>query len=106
MAYFETLKQNYRNDYLTKQPHKQAVIKNALVDGIVTILPNSNNRAIIIRNSDGVYLQSYDTLILHVDNKGKVHKLWNEYSKTTLNHINDFLRPMGYSFNKKQWLDF
>ena len=105
--YFESLQTNFCNDYLTKSPRKAEVIKNARVAGNVAILPNSNNRALVIDSGNVVYLQSYDTLIISVDKtSGEIRKLWNGYSKTTLKHINDFLIPFGRSFNKKGWENF
>ena len=105
MYYYESLKNNYGNDYLTEQPKKQAVLQNAEIDGIVKILPNSNNRAVTIETKDKIFLQSYDTVILSIDKESKtIDKFWNDYSVTTLKHINDFLQPYGKKFNKKAWL--
>lgn len=107
MAYFESLKDDYRHDYLTKSPRKSEVLKNAAVAGSVSILPNSNNRALVIETEAERILQSYDTLICSVDKEtGKVKKLWSGYSVTTLKHINDFLSAYGFRFNKKEWLNF
>lgn len=104
--YFDSIS-HYANGYLTETPKKQAVIMNAKIDGRVCILPNSNNRAVTIDDGTTLFLQSYDTLILSIDTfTGKVTKLWDGYSVTTLKHINEFLQGFGLSFNKKSWLEF
>ena len=107
MGYFETLKTYEYGDYLSRQPRKVEALENANAEGIAVILPNSNNRALMIENENHVYLQSYDTLIIDVDKiKGTVNKLWGGYSVTTLKHINIFMRRYGMGFDKKSWLDF
>lgn len=105
--YFESLKNNPYNETLTTQPRKKEVLNNANINGRVSILPNSNNRAIIIDDGEKLFLQSYDTLILSVDTfTGDIKKLWDGYSVTTLKHVNEFLRAFGLSFNKKAWETF
>lgn len=94
----------YGAEYLNTQPTKRNALDSASIDGKVTILPNSNNRAITIETDKDVYLQSYDTLILRKNKKtGKIDKLWDEYTKTTLKHINEFL---GTNMGKAQWLAY
>lgn len=105
--YFESLKSYQYNEYLTMNPRKKEVLENANIDGRVVILPDSNNRAVTIDDGTKIYLQSYDTLILSVDTlTGEIKKLWDGYSVTTLKHINEFLKPFGFRFNKKEWLNF
>lgn len=107
MSYFESLQTNIYNDYLMKSPKKSAVLKNAKIEGAAAILPESHNRALIITTDNAVYLQSYDTLILSIDNAGNIKKLWNEYSQTTLKHINSFMALFHLeTFNKKSWLSY
>ena len=103
--YFESLKQDYRTDYLSSTPHKQDVLDNAQRDGNVSILPNSNNRAIVIEDANKTYLQSYDTLILVTDKETQeTVKLWGGYSVTTMKHINEYLRSISRNaLNKKEW---
>lgn len=104
MLYYESIK-GWRNDYLMENPKKEAVLQNAKVNGMVNILPNSNNRAVTIETNEKIFLQSYDTVILSVDKEtGKIEKFWDGYSVTTMKHINDFLSPYGKKFNKKAWL--
>ena len=105
MGYFESLKQNYRNDYLTESPRKREVLDNARKEGNVSILPNSNNRAVVIDAPETVYLQSYDTLILATDKaSGDTIKLWDGYTATTMKHINEYLCGRGHRMmGKKDW---
>ena len=93
--YFANLNYKWRSraGYLIEQPTKREVLKNGNIDGKTALLPGSNNRAITIHNGNYIYLQSYDTIILSVNVKsGKLRKYWNDYSVTTMKHINDFLR--------------
>ena len=104
--YFEIIA-NYRG-WLEKSPKKSEVIANAKKPGFASILPNTNNRALVIDTENIIYLQSYDTIVLTYDWKNhKIKKIWDGYSKTTLKHINIFLSNIGISsFNKKSWLNF
>lgn len=101
--YFETLTQD--NGYLMESPRKQEVLRNAKHDGNVFILPNSNNRALVIEDANKTYLQSYDTLILETDKETReTVKLWDGYSATTMKHINEYLYPIHrITLNKKAW---
>ena len=105
--YFDSITDN-RNGYLTETPRKNDVLNNAQINGNVSILPDSYNRALIIKDGNTVYLQSYDTVILSVDLlTGEIKKMWHGYTVTTLKHINTFLKSFnGLQFNKKTWLDF
>lgn len=103
MNYYQSIGCSF-NDYLRKQPTKKEALKNAKRRGDAVILPESNNRALIITDGKTNYLQSYDTVILMYQN-GKIIKLWNDYSKTTLKHINTFLSMQGLKqLSKKEWL--
>ncbi len=102
--YYDDLKTDYRTDYLERSPRKADALNAASIEGKVTVLPKSGNRAITIETDETVYLQSYDTLILKRNKKtGKVDKLWDEYSQTTLKHINTFL---GTNMRKADWMAY
>lgn len=52
----------------------------------------------------GIVLRSYDTDVAMIDGNGNFHRLWNGYSRTTMNHVNDFRREHGLEMlNKKAW---
>ena len=109
MNYYESLKGYFCNDYLSEHPTEQGALSNAKKPGNASILPNSNNRALIISDGSHIYLQSYDTLILDYDRaKGIISRLWYGYSVTTLKHINEFLRMFGAkkNLNKADWNNF
>jgi hypothetical protein len=64
-------------------------------------------KALVKECEDGtIILQSYQTDVAKIEN-GNLIKLWDGYSLTTMNHINDFCRQFGFpTFNKKSWLAF
>lgn len=45
-------------------------------------------KAIVNENNGEKVLTSYETEVAKIDNKGRFIKLWNDYSVTTMNHIN------------------
>lgn len=106
MNYYDSISNVY--GWLEKTPVKSAVLENAKKAGRVWILNNSNNRAIVIDTDTETYLQSYDTLILRYNKAaGTIEKLWKDYSKTTLKHVNDFIAAYGLpAFNKAGWTNF
>ena len=109
MSYFENLKlYGDMDEYLISRPKKAEVLNNARTAGQAAILPDSNNRAMTIKEGSRTFLQSYDTLILCIDEEAReIVKLWSGYSVTTLKHINTFLNSFGISsFNKKEWCNF
>lgn len=103
--YFASLESDYRHDYLVGSPRKGEVLANANIDGDVSVLAGSNNRAIVIDTPDKRYLQSYDTLILETDKAtGETVKLWGGYSVTTMKHIGAYLQENGGKWlSKKEW---
>ena len=62
-------------------------------------------KAKIIKTEKARYLLSYDTIICRLSFGGEFRKLWDDWSKTTAKHINDFMRftRFGNGFNKKEW---
>ena len=62
-------------------------------------------KAKIITTEKARYLLSYDTIICRLSFGGEFRKLWDDWSKTTAKHINDFMRftRFGNGFNKKEW---
>lgn len=106
---FENLKTS--RGCLSRQPRKKEVLENVqIMDAkTVTILPDSNNRALIINTEKCIYLQSYDTLILVINKyENTLTKLYSGWSATTQKHINSFLekQDIDVHFNKKMWEQF
>ena len=63
------------------------------------------------------YLVSYQTIVAEIDSTGRFHRFWDDYSVTTMNHINAFIDLWGYAYNietgekitglnKKEWLNY
>lgn len=48
-------------------------------------------------------LRSYDTYVCKIDPDKTFHKTWNEYSSTTMRHINAFLDYYGIKGGGKKW---
>ena len=57
---------------------------------------------------DRIYLISYNTVVAYIDKRHFVlHKLWNDYSTTTMIHIKEFCRQYintDFEINKSKWL--
>lgn len=51
-----------------------------------------------------IILHSYDTDVLKIEN-GKLVKLWNGWSATTMKHIKDFCMAFGFEYGNKSWWD-
>lgn len=50
------------------------------------------------------YLKSYDTIVCAITAENEFIRLWDDYSPTTQNHINDFRALYGFEvIGKKQW---
>jgi len=63
-------------------------------------------KALLLMTVDNIYCLSYDTIVCGIDRKtGELHKYWNDWSATTMRHINSFLHANGKpTLNKKTWL--
>lgn len=62
-------------------------------------------KAIVIEhNSNFVELKSYETIVARIVN-GKFERLWNDYSPTTMRHINAFNAHYGIDGHGKKWWD-
>ena len=75
--YYESIA-DCRTGYLLEYPKKADVLNNARIAGQAAILPDSNNRALIIKAGDEIFLQSYDTVIMKVnETTGQIVKFWD-----------------------------
>lgn len=63
------------------------------------------NKAMVFEHKGNYLLKSYDTFVCAIIN-GKVIKLWDGYSMTTMRHINDFVAQFSNNANGgKAWWD-
>ena len=107
----------YVNAYLDQDAAKELrqEIKDRVKHG-ATRLPDSNGKATckykcMISLEDGTIkdymavLTSYYTDVLAIDRDGRVYKLWEGFSVTTLNHINTFLKMFDHAtLSKHEWV--
>lgn len=64
---------------------------------------NKNNLFADLTNGNLVKIYSYSTLVAVVEN-GKLYRIWNGYSATTMKHINQVLEEMYLPrITKKDW---
>ena len=76
---------------------------------IVELIPidgrkSFNSRAKVIETGNSIYLLSYTTIVCRWDkNENKFVKLWDDYSATTMRHINSFMRYLGFMRGGKAW---
>ena len=60
-------------------------------------------KATVIELSNVKYLKSYDTIVCYLVNN-TLYKSWNDYSATTMKHINSFLKANNMdTISKKEW---
>lgn len=62
-------------------------------------------KAVVIEDGGNTILKSYNTLVCSIDADGNFHRHWYGYSRTTMNHINDFIRLFGIDGGGKKWWD-
>ena len=60
-------------------------------------------KCMVDKIGDNYFLRSYDTYVAYVDKYGDFHKLWDDYSSTTMNHINAFLDYFDIDGGGKGW---
>ena len=72
---------------------------------IVSVLKKADgysNRMMILEDNKGRrFLLSYWTLIAYTDRAGRLHRLWGDWSVTS---IRNHLRKFGFPLGKKEWL--
>ena len=100
------------NDVSNMKQYQNMVIYgiNEEVLRIAELLPmdghkSFNGRCKVIETRSRVYLLSYTTIVCYWDNNtNKFGKLWNDYSATTMRHINSFMVWLGFpSCSGKRW---
>lgn len=61
-------------------------------------------KAKVIEDNGEMLLKSYETIVCKIDKNGDFKRLWGGYSRTTMNHVNDFRRGFGLpALSKKEW---
>ena len=72
-----------------------------------TTQKNYYGKAKVIQTEKAKYLLSYNTIICRLSSGGEFRKIWDDWSRTTAKHINDFMRFTHFNngFNKKEWLN-
>ena len=60
-------------------------------------------KAIVHDNGD-IECQSYNTIVARIHN-GKFERLWDDYSATTMRHVNAFVDTFGINGGGKAWWD-
>lgn len=64
------------------------------------------NKAEVLEQFGYNHLKSYETIVCILSEDGYFIKLWDDYSVTTMRHINSFLEHFGYSkYGGKKWWD-
>lgn len=72
-------------------------------DGYDTVKSFYGRANVIIMEDDTIVLRSYDTDVVRIRD-GKIERLWDDYSRTTMRHVSSFARQHGFSIpNKKAW---
>ena len=62
-------------------------------------------KAIVIEEDNVAYLKSYKTIVAKIKN-GVFSRLWNDYSATTMRHINSFRIHFNMEkISKKEWME-
>jgi hypothetical protein len=113
-------RRNAMNDYLNnygrnyfrqgKNVKNLEYLEDEKINSIVELIPTKQRsyygKARIITTDNSVYLLSYDTIVCGMVNNNFV-RYWDSYSVTTMNHINDFLKYLGFGCacvgGKKWW---
>ena len=68
-----------------------------------TLQKSYYGKAKVIETETETALKSYDTIVCKVVN-GEFIRLWGGYSRTTMNHVNDFRALFGLpSLTKREW---
>jgi len=64
-----------------------------------------NGKATVIEDNGIKKLKSYETIVCKINKNGKLIKLWDGYSATTMRHINSFVKLFDIDGGGKKWWD-
>ena len=103
---------NGMNDYLTQESTTAYKSRRYYMEGETELIPVYSNKksfygkARVIKEGRKTLLRSYDTIVCGINSKGNFIRLWDNYSVTTMDHINEFRKQNGMpAINKKEWLE-
>ena len=101
---------NGMNDYLTQESTAAYRSRRNYEPNETELIPEHSKqksfygKARVIKAGKKKLLRSYDTIVCGINTKGNFVKLWNDYSVTTMNHINEFRMQNGMpALSKKAW---
>lgn len=69
------------------------------------------NKAIVVEDANGRYLQSYETIVARITDKNNGYSItpyaqvFGTYSATTLRHIKEFLKQNGFKAESKAQIE-
>lgn len=103
---------NGMNDYLTKESTAAYKRRTTYDESETELTPKYTRqksfygKARVIKTGKKSLLRSYDTIVCGINTKGKFVRLWNDYSVTTMAHINEYRQQNGMpALSKKEWLE-
>lgn len=100
------------NDEIAKMKRWQNITISDLKEEVINqfeLIPTDhhksfNGRCKVVETRSRIYLLSYSTLVCCWDrNTNKFIRLWDDYSATTMRHINSFMRYLGFNLGGKAW---
>lgn len=101
---------NGRNDYLTQESATAYKSRKYYETNETELTPQYTRqksfygKARVIKTGKKSLLRSYDTIVCGINTKGKFVRLWNDYSVTTMLHINEYRQQNGMpALSKKEW---
>ena len=101
---------NGKNDYLTQESAAAYRSKRTYEESETELTPQYTRqksfygKARVIKAGRKSLLRSYDTIVCGINTKGKFVRLWNDYSVTTMAHVNEYRQQNGMpALSKKEW---
>lgn len=74
-----------------------------MLEPIYTGQKSFYRKAEVLETNIGKFLRSYDTIVAFIGNDNGFYRTWDDYSVTTMNHVNDFIHQNGISGGGKKW---
>lgn len=96
-------------DYLNRAEEKElrrTVKANVKLNNEVYLSENSFRATIMYDYWKGAVLKSYNTEVCAISRDGRFYKIWDDYSATTLRHINMFREKYNLGkLSKREWVE-